>query len=102
MRGDHHIVEFPERMALGQRLGIGHVQAGAGQSAAVKCFDQGIRIVELAALTLSDWPAICGVITTLSNFQSAWPLGSGSGLVTSRPAPASLRQSSALTKASVL
>ncbi len=52
--------------------------------------------------TTSDCPAMCGVMTTLLNFHSAWPLGSGSGLVTSSPAPASRFSSSAFTSASLL
>src|ERR1700683_3010068 len=39
MRRDHHVVELPERVALGQRLGVGHIQARAGQPAAVQRLD---------------------------------------------------------------
>src|ERR1017187_9838439 len=55
----------------------------------------------IAGISPSDRPAICGVISTLGNFQSGWPLGSGSGSVTSSPAPASFLLSSAFTNASM-
>ncbi|HYP06169.1 MAG TPA: hypothetical protein VER03_08015 [Bryobacteraceae bacterium] len=43
----------------------------------------------MRARSLSERPEMCGVMMALSNFESAWPAGSGSGSVTSTPAPAS-------------
>ena len=49
---------------------------------------------------MSERPAICGVMMTFSILQSEWPFVSGSGSVTSTPAPESFLESSALTSES--
>jgi hypothetical protein len=53
------------------------------------------------SLRKSELVAMCGVTMTFSMAQNAWPGGSGSGSVTSSPAPPTRFARSAATSASV-
>ncbi len=48
VRRDDHILELPKRVALRQRLGIGHIEAGSREPPLVKRFDQRCSAVDLS------------------------------------------------------
>ena len=49
VRRDDHVLELPQRVPFGKRLGVGDVDAGSGQMLAIEGFDERAKIVDLSA-----------------------------------------------------